>query len=434
MFNENTKKDLSALLKRNMKLLLLALLMIGVHNTKAQKIYEKDWRVAIAFYELEEFSNALPYLELCYKRKADFNTAACIADCYYQMRDFSQAEYWYLLIRREYHVENSELMLAKVQRSNGKYAAGINTLQRLLEKNPTNSEASELLRRWEEVAKWKDLESDYLLLKLKGLNTSYSEICAVDYKDGIVFSSSRESTFIRPQYGRINTPYLDLYYSELKKKHWKRPTSFSSLLNSHHHEGACTFSNDYQSIYFTRSERVEKSHKNESNVNPIKLYKSEISMLGWTSPLRFVFNDSLKSYAHPSISEDGKIFYFSSDRDGGYGGMDIYFCVQIDSLWSEPVNLGPVVNTSGNECYPFIHQNGYLYFSSDGHSGLGGLDVFSVNMKEDQPQHVENLRAPINSFADDFGIFLSKDKTKGYLTSNRPGGMGAEDIYMIVRK
>ena len=140
--------------------------------------------------------------------------------------------------------------------------------------------------------------------------------------------------------------------------------------------------------------------------------------------------DSVSSFAHPSLSSDGKVLYFSSDMKGGYGGKDIWYIKKVKrDEWSEPINLGDEINTSGNELFPFIHADGSLYFSSDGHVGMGGLDIFKATFDaENNLRSVDNMNSPINSSNDDFGIIFEDEEEKGYLSSNRVGSKG-DDIY-----
>ena len=140
--------------------------------------------------------------------------------------------------------------------------------------------------------------------------------------------------------------------------------------------------------------------------------------------------DSISSFAHPSLSSDGKVLYFSSDMKGGYGGKDIWFIKKIQrDEWSDPINLGDQINTNGNELFPFIHSDGSLYFSSDGHLGMGGLDIFKAEFDlENNLRSVVNMNSPINSSNDDFGIIFEDDNERGYLSSNRVGSKG-DDIY-----
>ncbi len=397
----------------------------------AQKSFDKDLGVATHYFELKEYANAIFYYDRCYQVKPKPEIAAQIAMAYSLIRDYKKAEIWFRIVVKKYPCEKYLLEYAEVLRINGKTEQAITTLTKYIGCFGDDHAAVELLERWKEVASWNNDENHFKLNNLARLNSAYSDICAVRHAGGIVFSSSRPGVLIKEKYGRTNGPYYNLYYSEKRNGKWNRPGSFSSMINTLNHEGACTFNSNNDTIYFSRSKRASKNNVNEVLVNPVQLYQSHKTSIGWDKVQLFVFNDTLKSYAHPSISGDGNTLFFCSNREGGFGGMDIYMCIRKRGLWSDPINLGPGINTAGDECYPYFHPSGMLYFSSDGHAGYGGLDVFKVDLAGQAMGEVINLRRPINSSGDDFGFSFNEDKSEGYLTSNRPGGKGMEDVYLV---
>ena len=180
-------------------------------------------------------------------------------------------------------------------------------------------------------------------------------------------------------------------------------------------------------LYFTRC-------MENSKVKPVptcEIYFTKKKGKDWISPVLLPLPyDSVSSFAHPSLSSDGKVLYFSSDMKGGYGGKDIWYIKKVKrDEWSEPINLGDEINTSGNELFPFIRADGSLYFSSDGHIGMGGLDIFKATFDtENNLRSVNNMNSPINSSNDDFGIIFEDEEERGYLSSNRVGSKG-DDIY-----
>ena len=231
-----------------------------------------------------------------------------------------------------------------------------------------------------------------------------------------------------PRSGRIIS-FTDLFWSKYDKnrKRWSKPTPFEEPMNTSDHEASPTMNKRANELYFTRCMQ-------NSKVKPVptcEIYFSKKKGKNWISPILVPLPyDSISSFAHPSLSSDGKVLYFSSDMKGGYGGKDIWFIKKIQrDEWSDPINLGDQINTNGNELFPFIHSDGSLYFSSDGHLGMGGLDIFKAEFDlENNLRSVVNMNSPINSSNDDFGIIFEDDNERGYLSSNRVGSKG-DDIY-----
>ena len=254
------------------------------------------------------------------------------------------------------------------------------------------------------------------------------------YKDYIIFASSRrseESTdFV---YSWDENPYLELYESEIRDDGELFNTQvLTTNKKSNYHEGPASFSSTENIIYFTRN-----SWTNSGDTlveNNLKIFKATIEDGEWIDVESLSFNSDDYSCGHPTITSDGNRLYFISNKPDGFGGTDIYYSDKNGDDWSEPVNVGYNINTIGNEMFPFIHENGTLYFASDGHLGLGGLDIFSAYKDSTEVYIVENLGAPINSSRDDFGYIVDKDETKGYFSSNRPGGQGDDDIYWFKRE
>lgn len=260
------------------------------------------------------------------------------------------------------------------------------------------------------------------------VNSEDLEFSPAYYHDGLVFVTSRSVQSKKDE--QINEPFFELYYAGLLPNgEPMTPWFFSPNLNSRLHEGPVTFSPDYGTIYFTRNNiRNGEAVKDEDGKVHLQIFQAVKSPEDWTDLTVLPFNSDSYNCAHPALSPDGHILFFSSDMPGGYGGMDLYKVEFYDNTWGTPVNLGPTINTSGNEIFPFIHESNTLFFASDGHEGKGGLDIFMVKPFEVVPQ-LYNLGTPFNSEADDLGILVSTDGKRGYFTSARPGGQGKDDIY-----
>lgn len=210
---------------------------------------------------------------------------------------------------------------------------------------------------------------------------------------------------------------------------------FSRTLNTKYHEGPATFSRDGQRVVFTRNNYNGGEYRESSDkVNKLKLYAAELQRGEWANVEELPFSGDEFSTGHPAFSPDNQHLYFVSDRPGGQGGTDLYVVEYADGTWGQPRNLGPEVNTKGNEMFPFADERGNLYFASDGHPTQGGLDVFFVEMKATRPAgRVQNLGAPINSEEDDFGLITDGERSRGFFSSNRRRGGADDDLYRFTR-
>lgn len=209
---------------------------------------------------------------------------------------------------------------------------------------------------------------------------------------------------------------------------------FSKTLNTRYHEGPVTFSRDGSQIIFTRNNFNDgRARKSAEGVTKLKLYTARQGNGAWTDVKELPFNSDEYSVGHPTLSRDGLLLYFASDMPGGFGGTDIYVSRYIGGEWTKPVNLGNMLNTKGNEQFPFVDDLGNLYFASDGHKGLGALDIFYATLTGGSiVQAIEHLDGPINSPQDDFGLITDANRQGGYFSSNRRDGN--DDIYRFVRE
>jgi outer membrane protein OmpA-like peptidoglycan-associated protein len=283
----------------------------------------------------------------------------------------------------------------------------------------------------EEIKNIGRTEKFYKIDKLK-INSPESDFGPTYYKDSLVFSSARNNFSSNKKYKWTDQNFLKLYSGKIKDDGNLEGLNYiSNKFGKSYmfHEGPVCFSKDGTEVYITRNtvSKGKRAVKSKNGVVKIKLYYSKFDGNRWSKPKLMPFNLKDYSTGHPSISENGKDLYFVSDRPGGIGGTDIYVSHKINGVWTEPTNLGPRVNTIDNEMFPFISQSGVLFFSSKGHAGLGGLDIFSFDTK-DITVPVMNLGIDINSTKDDFGLIINDDK--GYFSSNREKGESFDDIYM----
>ncbi|XLS28238.1 OmpA family protein [Flavobacteriaceae bacterium M23B6Z8] len=268
------------------------------------------------------------------------------------------------------------------------------------------------------------------------LNSIYSDFAPSFYERSLVFSSARDTgRFVRYKHAWNEEPFLDLYGGPMSSTEIvDGVVKFSDGINTRYHESTTAFTKDGTTVYFTRNNFSDDGFgKDDEGINRLKIYRSTLIEGEWQEEEELPFNSDAYSVAHPALNSDENILYFASDMPGTSGLSDIFMVeIKEDGSFGEPVNLGPEINTEGRETFPYVSTGGNLYFASDGHPGLGGLDVFVSRLKKDgMPTDVYNVGEPINSPSDDF-TFIIDDATKsGYFASNRPGGMGSDDIYVL---
>jgi outer membrane protein OmpA-like peptidoglycan-associated protein/tetratricopeptide (TPR) repeat protein len=262
-------------------------------------------------------------------------------------------------------------------------------------------------------------------------NTKGSDWGPTIYKNKIVFVSTGdpdESRDIKYKWDQL--PFLDLYSVDVDEYGNYSPSSlFARELKTSFHDGPATFDVTNNRMYFN-SNRTTRNTRGKNEENNLQIYYADFENGSWVMKGGFKYNNERENYRHPSINATGDVLYFASDRPGGKGGNDIWWCRKVNGEWSEPVNLEEI-NTEGDEIFPYIAPDGVLYFSSNGHGGMGGLDIFMALPDRGVFTSVENMGFPINSTTDDFGIVLDEVGMSGYFSSDRPGGMGHDDIYKV---
>lgn len=263
------------------------------------------------------------------------------------------------------------------------------------------------------------------------INSDKLEYSPAFYEDGIVFISTKVSNKrFKMKDKRIDKNVMSIFRSQREENGLLLPPKpFSINLLSTVHEGPLTFDRTGETIYFTRNTTKDgRKIKAKDGITKMSIYQAENVAGKWINITSLPFNNKEYNTVHPSISVEGDVLYFASNREGGAGGMDIWSVKKVGDEWSEPRNLGPSVNTESDEIFPFVHADGTLYFASNGHIGFGGLDLF-FSRPGVEWSTATNLGAPFNSENDDFGFIIDRDKKNGYFSSSRSGGYGADDIY-----
>ncbi|GMN10342.1 OmpA family protein [Croceitalea marina] len=294
---------------------------------------------------------------------------------------------------------------------------------------------STLASNKDELEKLLNMEPQFYVSNLS-INTKLADFGTAYYKNQVIFASSRDTMNLHTRIYKWNEqPYLNLFSADTISSglDLKNVTAFSKTINSKYHEAIVAFTPDGNTMYFTRNNYTDKELKRDNEgTNHLKLYKSKLVDSTWNTPIELPFNDENYSAGQPALSPDGKKLYFVSDMPGSIGATDIFVVDILDEdSYSNPKNLGPTINTNGREMFPYATE-GKLYFSSDGHLGLGGLDVFESDQNEtfSRPR---NLGKPLNGKLDDFAYIVNEETQQGYFSSNREGGKGDDDIYSFQR-
>ena len=267
-------------------------------------------------------------------------------------------------------------------------------------------------------------------------NSRYSDFAPSFYGEGLIFSSDRDTgNLARYRHTWNSKDFLDLYKINADSVSENKVVKFGDDINTRYHESTSVFSKDGNTLYFTRNNLFDgKTVKDEKGVVRLKIFKAVKENGVWTHIEELPFNSESYSIAHPTLSPDEKILYFASDMPGSYGESDIFkVAINSDGTYGTPVNLGNIINTEARETFPYVTSENVLYFSSDGHPGLGGLDIFATKISNSQYiGTVLNVGKPVNSELDDFTFIINEETRNGYFASNRENGVGEDDIYSFV--
>lgn len=400
----------------------LVLAQTGLKSILAERYYSKYAYVdAIPFYE---------DLSLREQKNTEYLSKLC--DCYRLTGNTQKAESCYSRLDTMQGVDPiNYFYYAQVLEENEKYTDAQKFYKLYSEKNTADSRSNRKLESGKTPEIWKT-STQYNVINCD-FNSSNADFGMFPFTDSsFMFTTNRPSEISEKHtYIRDKQPFLDLYTtSKIKKEAFSSPQKLSKAVNSPYHEGPVFYDRSSKTYYVTRNNYYEgKYHKSRDGVNKLKLYILKLDGSKWGKYSEFEYNDDEYSVGHAAISMDGDRLYFSSDMPGGYGLADIYVSFKEGDKWGKPQNLGSEINTEGNEMFPYVSADGKLYFSSDGNYGLGGLDIYSSEIKKEKVSNIKNLGAPINSNKDDFSFYVNTDNATGYFSSNRVGGKGSDDIY-----
>ncbi len=421
-------------MKKGLFIIVSFLLLVGSNYADAQK-KDKTEKARTAF-EAGEYNVAIDLLKDAYNKISDKEVKNeliyLIAECYRITNAPEKAELRYKqAIRKEYQNPIIYLRYADALRMNEEYDEAIEQYRKYKELVPDDPRGQNGITSCELAIQWIESPSGYLVENMKYFNSrqsDFSPFFASDDYQIVYFTSSREGANGNDIHGATGENFADIFQSRMDRKgKWSVPVPLDENINTEFEDGTPVLNQDYTTMYFTRC----KVNKNR-NLG-CQIYTSIRSGDSWSKAEPFKIADDSVVIAHPAISQDELVLYFVSDMPGGIGGKDLWKVTRSNEGddWSKPENLGEQINTVDDEVFPFVHADGTLYFSSNGRIGLGGLDIFKATQNEDGMWEIENMKSPINSSADDFGIVFENDMERGYFSSTRKG-RGNDEIYSFV--
>lgn len=370
-----------------------------------------------------------------------------LGDSYYFNLKTKKSETWYKKLFSLYEEEGIDpeyyYRLSQSLKSNGKYKEADTWLLKFRAIKKEDSRGSKIIKKTDYYTDYTNREGLYITVHNITANSRYSDYAAFSLNGEVYFSSTRPKGRFTPTelYSWNKQPYLNIYkgkeisFTNKKNKRALDMKSYKKVpgINSEYHDASPVVTKDGKTMYFTRDNFDGKKLKSDrKRTSHLKIFKASFEKGKWTNITELPFNDDAYSTGHPALSVDEKTLYFVSDMPGGLGQSDIYKVALLpDGTYGIPENLGKAINTEGKEMFPFATKE-HLYFSSDGHLGLGALDVFRSSVINGNYSEPENMKAPINSAKDDFSFFLNPDTSSGYFSSNRSGGKGDDDIYSFV--
>ena len=413
--------------------LLMAFLavVLMLHSCAADNAMRKGEK----FLAIGEYHDAAEQFKKAYtktptkERQLRGQRALKMAHCYRHISSTQKAISAYRnALRYNVATLDDRLDYARLLLKNGEYKRALAEFEVLIDSMPNNILVKNGLISAKMSPKWKEQGSDYTVKKMSEFNSRRSDYCPVlagDQWDRLYFSSTRNDALGDELSGITGAKPGDIFFSDKDDKgKWSKPQTIESGLNTEYDEGACCLSPDGSTMYLTQC-LSDASYPRFAQI--VTAQRSDASW-GKTTPL-LITNDTLSSYAHPAVSPDGEWLYFVSDMPGGKGGLDIW---RMRLTANGPVgveNLGEPINTPGDEMFPTFRPNGDFYFSSDGHPGFGGLDIFIATVGEDGKYHLSHPGYPLNSQGDDFGMTFQGQLNQGFFSSNRGDGRGWDHIY-----
>ncbi|QQR87731.1 MAG: carboxypeptidase regulatory-like domain-containing protein [Flavobacteriales bacterium] len=421
-----------------MRLLLLLSFLLPLF---AQAQHLKQRMAEKALTEFDYPLAASIYEDIVASGKADASDLRALSKAYTNMGEWAKAEATYKQVMTGATNCTDMMRYGDLLRANGKYSEAITWYQRC---NASNADEARAAAYAKDTTLFTRLTREGFgsTVRTIPINSPMADLGVAIMDDLLIFSSARgEGVGGTRSYAWDHQPFLNLYTALLKGNTADDPLVMRKDVNSRYHDGTVTYDSLAHRLYFTRNNWYygvpEKADNGELKLGIYycDITTGEYNNKEWGNLVPFDHNDKQSNTGHPCVSRDGRRIYFASDRPGGQGGTDIWFCDNLGGKWGVPQNMGPKVNTSGDEMHPFIGMDSTLYFASTGHPGLGGMDIFMSRLTSKGPGRVLNMGAPLNSRTNDHGLVLLRDDSTGFFVSDRTGGKGSDDIYgTTVRK
>lgn len=418
-------------MKKNIKTSIIVLFIINAF-TYAQNKEKKAFENFNDYAYLNAISS---YKELVDKGLSNEEIYKNLGDANYLNSNYEEATSWY---QKLFTLENSQsdfesmYRLAQSLKSIGDYSESNQWMRKFSLLNGLDHRAVKFSVNNNYLEDIK-LQSGRCTINNLSINSSSSDFAPFLNNELLIFATARDTGFTSRKIHEWNKqPFLNLYVA--KKSENLKFTTLEKLnkeINTKTHESSAIFTKDGTTVYFTRNNSDNgKFNRDKKGVSRLKIYKATVSRGEWLNIIELPFNSEDYSVAHPTLNYDETQLYFASDMPGTYGASDLFYVnINTDGTYGEPINLGKEINTESRETFPYVSESNVLYFSSDGHQGLGGLDLFAAKMNNKGFSEIVNLGEPINSQQDDFSFFIDELNHKGFFASNRKGGKGSDDIY-----
>lgn len=416
-----------------MKKIFTFLLLVAVCSS-TMMAQNKDTKKADGYYDRLAYTDAADeYQKLLKKNKGDRYVYERLANSYFFINDTKKAETYYKRVVKGRKVKPETVYnYAQALKTNGKYADSNEWMKKFAALKPNDTRASEFLKNPDYLPQLLEKKAKFSATNMTGLNSKFSDFGGFMIGKDFYFASARNTN--RKNYDWNDEPFLDLYKAtRVGDAAIKNPNLLSSEVNTKYHEANAAVTQDGKRMYFDRNDYNDGDYeKDEEGINQINLYYAENISGVWKDAQLAPFNSSEFSTGHPALSPDGNTLYFSSDRPGGQGMSDIYeVSILADGTFGNPTPVVGNINTEGTDAFPYVDSNGTMYFASNGHLGLGGLDVFYSEAKNNSFGKVKNMGNVVNSTDDDFAFIFDGTTQEGFVSSNRKGGKGSDDIYKV---
>jgi outer membrane protein OmpA-like peptidoglycan-associated protein len=390
-----------------------------------------DTKKADKHFDRLEFLDAIEdYEKLVSKGKADAYVFRQLAIASYNISKTEESALYYRQYLKMSEDASAEdyFKYAQILMSNKEYEDAKEAYAEFAQKAPNDTRAKAFLKNPDFISDLMSMSPNYDL-EIMELNSEYSDFAGYENDNYLYFTSSRNQS--RRTYGWNEQPTTDIYRAENIAGTFKNEELISGDVNSKYNEGTVAISNDGQTLYFSRNNFEDGDYqKSEDGRSNLKIYQAELINGEWQNIKPLPFTSAEYEVSHPALSPDNSTLYFSSDMEGGYGESDLYMVsINEDGSFGEPQNLGAKINTEGREGFPFVDADGNLFFSSNGHLGLGGLDVYYASNNTRMMSKPKNLGAPINSSKDDFAFTYFNGADRGYVSSNRGDNPLDDNIY-----